>query len=110
MLLFSHLYSSKFATDGGYILIRDTSAAPGVWDSNGITTWKFTQGNYVDQDSLHQPAVERHALLLRRQLGWQNIPIELSTYAGKSIQINSSSPSSSSISGNLSAGLGRRAA
>jgi PKD repeat protein len=101
MLLFSHLYSTKFATDGGYILIRDTSKSAGVWDHNGLSNWTFTQGNYVDKTASINPISKDTPCFTGDSSGWQNIAIELSAYAGKSILIKFIFSSSSTISGSL---------
>jgi len=101
MLLFSHLYATKYATDGGYLLIHDTSKGTDIWDFNDIANWTFTQGNYIERTASINPLSKDVWSFCGDSLGWQNISIELSNYAGKSIQIKFIFSSSSTISGDL---------
>jgi len=101
MLLFNHLYMTKYATDGGYLLIRDTSKPAGDWDFNETSNWTFTQGNYIAKTASINPISKEVWSFCGDSGGWQNVGIELSNYAGKSIQIKFIFSSSSTISGSL---------
>jgi PKD repeat protein len=101
MLLFSQEYVTKYATDGGYILIHDTANAADVWDRNGSTTWTFTQGNYVAKTASINLLSPDEWSFCGDSSGWQDIAIELSNYAGHSIQIKFVFSSSSTISGSI---------
>lgn len=100
-LRFSHLYTSKFATDGGYLLIRDTANAPDAWDLAGPTTWSFIQGDYNTTTASINPISKDVRCFGGDSGGWQTIIISLSNYAGKSIQVKFIFSSSSTISGTL---------
>jgi len=99
-LQFSHFFSTKFNTDGGYVEIRNMSVSPERWDRNVSGNWSFTTLGYNGTTASINPAQTNDTFCFCGQsIGWQQASINLAHYAGYNIRVRFVFSSSSNAGG-----------